>query len=71
VPAASILAAFFGTDRMEELTVQRLLPVGITVTEIPFAQRVVEAPERFGLTLTNGGMPPWRLEFHDSSFEET
>jgi hypothetical protein len=34
---------------VEELTVhclQRLLPTGITVTEIPFARSVVEAPTR-------------------------
>jgi hypothetical protein len=68
----------FMLDRLycfvEELTVhclQRLMATGITVTEIPPARRLVEVPERFGLTLTNGGMLPWRLEFHSSSFDET
>jgi hypothetical protein len=68
----------FMLDRLycfvEEIAVhclQRLLPTGMTVTEIPFARRVVEAPERFGLTLANGGMPPWRLEYHSSSLDET
>ncbi len=68
----------FMLDRLysfvEELAVhclQRLMPTGIAVTEIAPAGRAVEAPERFRLTLVNGGLPPWRLEFHRSSFEAT
>ena len=39
---------------------QRRLPTGITVTEILLARRLAEAPERFRVTLANGGMPSWR-----------
>jgi hypothetical protein len=59
---------------VEEVTthcLQRQMPTGITVTEIPRARRVEEMPERFRVTLTNGGMPAWQIAFHASSFEET
>ena len=39
---------------------QRRLPTGITVTEILLARRLAEAPERFRVTLANGGTPSWR-----------
>jgi hypothetical protein len=68
----------FTFDRLicfvEELSahcLQRQMPPGITVTEVPLAQRLAEAPERFRLTLANGGMPVWQIAFHGSSFEET
>ena len=50
---------------------QRRQPTGITVTEILLARRLAEAPERFRVTLANGGMPSWRINFHSSSFDET
>ena len=50
---------------------QRRLPPGITITELPLADRVVEVPERFRLTLVLGGLPTWRIAFHTSKFEET
>jgi hypothetical protein len=49
----------------------RQLPPLIAITEIPLADRLVEAPERFRVTLTSGGLPPWRIAFHATSFEET
>ena len=49
---------------------QRRLPTGITVTEILLARRL-EEPERFRVTLANGGMPSWRINFHSSSFDGT
>jgi hypothetical protein len=58
----------------EEVTVhclQRQMPAGITVTEIPLGERVAEAPERFTLTLARGGRPAWAIAYHSSSFEET
>jgi len=58
----------------EEVTVhclQRQMPTGITITEIPLAQRLAEAPERFTLTLASGGRRAWQLAYHSSSFEET
>jgi len=59
---------------VEEVTVhclQRQMPTGITITEIPLAQRLAEAPERFTLTLATGGRRAWQLVYHGSSFEET
>jgi hypothetical protein len=59
---------------VEEVTthcLQRQMPTGITVTEIPRARRVEEMPERFRITVTNGGMPAWQIAFHASSFDET
>ncbi len=68
----------FMLDRLscfvEEVTVHclhRRLPTEITFTEIPLARRLAEAPERFGVTLAKGGMPPWHINFHNSSFDET
>jgi hypothetical protein len=50
---------------------QKRMPAGITITEIPVAERLAEAPERFKLTLAIGGMPAWQIAFHESLFEET
>ncbi|HEX9898183.1 MAG TPA: hypothetical protein VGC81_03100 [Candidatus Methylomirabilis sp.] len=68
----------FMLDRLacfvEEITahcLQRQMPGGITITEIALAHRVPEAPERFRVTLANGGMPTWSIVFHTSSFDET
>jgi hypothetical protein len=43
----------------------------ITITEIPFVQRLEEAPERFRVTPSIGGEPAWEIAHHNSSFEET
>jgi hypothetical protein len=59
---------------VEEFAVQcmkRQLPSGSTITELALADRLVEAPERFRVTLASGGFPPWRIAFHASRFEET
>ncbi len=68
----------FMLDRLycfvEELTMhclERRLPPGIAVTEVPLARRPAEAPERFMVTVAVGGMPPWEITLHSSSFEET
>jgi hypothetical protein len=37
---------------------QKCMPQGVTITEIPLHERVLEKPERFQVTLTPGGMPP-------------
>jgi hypothetical protein len=50
---------------------RKLMPEGITVTEIPLANRPREIPERFQVTLAQGGLPPWRIAYHQSKFEET
>lgn len=59
---------------VEELSaycVQRQMPAGITITEIPLAERPEEAPERFRVTPASGGLPPWRIVYHQASFEKT
>lgn len=68
----------FMLDRLacfvEEFTahcLQRRMPAEITITEIPLAHRLAETPERFRVTLAHGGMPPWTIVYHRSSFEET
>jgi len=68
----------FMMDRLscfvEEITaycLQARMPAGITVTEVPLPQRASDMPERFQVTLTNGGMPIWNIKYHQSSFEKT
>ena len=59
---------------VEEVTAHCLkarMPAGISVTEIPLPQRKADMPQRFQVTLTNGGMPIWDITYHQSSFEET
>lgn len=59
---------------VEELTahcLQTRMPAQITITEIPLAERLAEAPERFTLTLRAGGLPRWNIAYHASSFEES
>lgn len=59
---------------VEELTVhglQQQMPRGITITEVPLAERRAEAPERFRVTLSAGGLPEWRIAYHASRFEDT
>jgi hypothetical protein len=59
---------------VEEVTahcLQARMPAGISVTEIPLSQRKSDMPERFQVTLTNGGMPIWNISYHQSTFEET
>lgn len=74
-PASTFAASIF--DRLacfvEEVTahcLKRQLPAGITVTELPRASRPAEMPERFRLTLTEGGMPAWTISYHAASFED-
>src|SRR5262249_33888301 len=56
---------------VEEVTAHllaRRLPALISLTEVPLSDRPSDMPERFRLTVANGGMPPWVIAFHDSSF---
>jgi hypothetical protein len=64
------------TDRLmcfvEDVTahcIQRRMPPGMSITEIPSPQRSVEMPVRFRPTLANGGLPLWQIDYHYSSFE--
>jgi hypothetical protein len=66
------------TDRIlcfvEEVCVhglQRRMPESISITEIPLAQRPVERPERFRLCTVGGGMPLWKILYHDTTFDGT
>ena len=70
--------AFFVFDRLacfvEEVTAHllaRKLPVLMALAEVPHADRPDDIPERFRLTLSHGGMPPWIIVFHGSSFDES
>jgi hypothetical protein len=68
----------FVTDRIlcfaEEICahgMQHLMPDNISITEIPLAQRPMERPERFRLCTAEGGMPLWKILYHDTAFDET
>ncbi len=60
---------------VEEVTAHclqaKMVSRGMTLTEIPLAQRVQQAPERFQPTLLTGGMETWKLSYHESRFEQT
>jgi len=56
----------------EEITaysIQRRLPANMILTEIPVIKRTSEAPTRFLVTSTQGGLPPWHLVFRSDTFE--
>jgi hypothetical protein len=40
------------------------------VAEIPVAERPSEIVERFQSALVGGGMPIWKILYHDSKFED-
>ncbi len=68
----------FMMDRLacfiEEVTahcLQTRMPAGLSIREIPLAQRLAEVPERFQNTLKSGGTPVWRITHHQGGFEET
>jgi hypothetical protein len=50
---------------------QRRMPESISITEIPLAQRPEIRPERFRLCTVRGGMPLWKILYHDTTFDET
>jgi hypothetical protein len=49
---------------------QRQLPVGSTLTEIAHELRAKEAPERFRITLAQGGEQPWKITYHVCKFDD-
>jgi hypothetical protein len=66
------------TDRLisfvEDVTVhciQRHIPPGLSLTEIPIPQRAPEMPVRFQTTFVNGGMPLWQITYHATAFDAT
>jgi hypothetical protein len=59
---------------VEEVTahcLQMQMPAELSIREIPLAQRLPEAPERFQNTLKHGGVVIWRIAYHQTTFEET
>jgi hypothetical protein len=46
------------------------MPEGISISEIPTAERPREIVERFQPALVGGGMPIWKILYHDSKFED-
>ena len=59
---------------VEEVTAHllaRKLPALMALAEVPRADRADDVPKRFRVTLANGGMPPWVIAFHSSSFYES
>ncbi|WP_334410078.1 DUF6602 domain-containing protein [Bradyrhizobium sp. AZCC 1721] len=62
------IACFF--EEMIAHGLQRNLPAGISITEIPLQQRTREAPERFRITVTKGGELPWKITYHQEHFED-
>ncbi|WP_060857653.1 hypothetical protein [Caballeronia sordidicola] len=52
-------------------SIQKRLAQGITLTEIPVAQRAPEMPLRFQNTITGSGLPMWQIRYHVSRFDET
>jgi hypothetical protein len=59
---------------VEEVTVhhlQRAIPQGVTIAEVPLADRPPEVVERFRLTVSVGGLSPWRLSPHQRRFEDS
>ena len=70
--------AKFVTDRMlcfvEEICVhgmQTRMVDSVSVTEVPLFQRPAKRPERFTICTTGGGMPLWKIVYHESKFDET
>jgi hypothetical protein len=51
--------------------IQRHMPIGLSMTEIPLPLRATEMPVRFQPTLANGGMPLWQITYHASTFDAT
>jgi hypothetical protein len=75
-PASAFVTSIF--DRLacfvEEVTthcLQKKLPDDIRVSEIPFAERRAEMPERFRPTLMRGGAPRWTITAHKRPFDQT
>lgn len=59
---------------VEEVTIhllKRRFPGVVSLTELPLAGRPEERPERFRVTVAEGGMPPWVIAYHASRFEDT
>jgi hypothetical protein len=47
------------------------LAKGLDITELARPDRASEAPVRFQITFSEGGLPRWRIKFHAARFDET
>jgi hypothetical protein len=45
------------------------MPQGVTIAELPLAERLAESPERFRLTLRQGGLPEWKILYRTATFD--
>jgi hypothetical protein len=45
------------------------MPQGVTISEIPLAERPTECPERFRLTLRQGGLSEWKIVYRTATFD--
>jgi hypothetical protein len=45
------------------------MPQGVTISEIPLAKRPPECPERFRLTLRQGGLDEWKIVYRTATFD--
>jgi hypothetical protein len=46
------------------------MPQGVAIAELPVAERLAESPERFRLTLRQGGLPEWTILYRTSTFDD-
>ena len=51
--------------------IQQRLAHGITLAEIPAAQRAPDMPLQFRHIITGGGLSAWQISYHTSRFDET
>jgi hypothetical protein len=58
-------------EELSAYALQAKMPNGLSISEIPIAERKEEIKERFQLALVSGGMPVWVISYHDTKFEET
>jgi hypothetical protein len=58
-------------EELSAYALQTKMPLGVSISEIPFAERKEDIKERFRLALVGGGMPLWVLSYHETKFEDT
>jgi hypothetical protein len=51
--------------------IQKKMPQGITLTEVPIAERPPELALRFQNAIAGGGLPAWEIRYHATRLEET
>jgi hypothetical protein len=62
------IACFF--EEVTAHSLQRNMLTGTTLTETPLSSRVSKAPERFQITVSEGGHVPWRITPHLQLFDD-